>query len=558
MASIHARRPPHWKWLLVAGAGLMAATVLGATLRSRPDMGSKSARFGFVGDESFDQTLRRLNSANYKQIEQAGLESTYSADSLTVCRRLSLAMVGSGLSLEEIRALEQIEPKARITWWTEHLLSDPRWADYFGQRLARACVGTNEGPFLLFRRRKFNLWLSEELAKGTPYDAIVRQMVASEGLWTDTPSVNFVTATMVEGQEGRADPIRLAGRTSRAFLAMRIDCLQCHDDVLQKTNFGSDEFPREGTQHDFHQLAAFFSGTATDEVVFRGITEDERPYEVQFLGNSQPETVKADVPFLKDRLPALGKPRQRLAQWVTSPENKPFARATVNRIWALMFGKALVEPVDDIPLVGDIPPMLDILADDFVKHGFNLRRLVALIAATDAFRRDSRANFDVSEKHEDTWAVFPLVQLRPDQVAGSVTQACRLNAIDRDSSILVQLKVFGDSQEFVKRFGDRGEDEFDSDPITIPQRLLMMNGNMTTEYTGLDLANASKRIADFVGENDQAIDLIFLTVLNRRPTLAEHKCFIDHLADKYGNTRARALTDITWAMLNSTEFSWNH
>ena len=44
---------------------------------------------------------------------------------------------------------------------------------------------------------------------------------------------------------------------------------------------------------------------------------------------------------------------------MTNPQNKPFARATVNRIWALMFGKPLVNPVDDIPLEGPFPPALD-------------------------------------------------------------------------------------------------------------------------------------------------------------------------------------------------------
>lgn len=372
-------------------------------------------------------------------------------------------------------------------------------------------------------------------------------------------AVNFVTATMDEGDKGRADPVRLAGRTSRAFLAMRIDCLQCHDDVLQRTNFGSAESPREGTQYDFHKLAAFYSGTAVADPVFRGIVEDARAYSYKFLNSDAEESIEPDVPFFKELLPSSGQPRERLAAWVTNPQNKMFARATVNRTWALMFGRALVEPVDDIPLVGDLPPMLEILANDLVKHDYNLRRLVALIAASSAFQRASRADFAVTSEHEQCWAVFPLVQLRPEQVARSITQACRLTAIDDQSSIFVQLQAYGEGQDFVKRFGDRGEDEFDSDPVTITQRLLMMNGQMIKEHTKVDLiGNAGSRIAAFVKDDNEAINMVFLSVLNRYPTHEEQVQFRKHLAGTRGNARARAMTDITWAMLNATEFSWNH
>lgn len=553
------RPKKRWKWLLMGFVALSAATVLGATLRSRPEIGRKAGAYQFHEKPDFLETLAELNAATDNYARRSGLQFAEPEDPLAVCRRLSLALVGSTMSLEEIRAIEQIEPERRVAWWTEHLLADQRWSDNFSTRISRACVGTNEGPFLLFRRRKFNMWLSKQLAENESYDKIVRQMVSADGLWTDTPAVNFVTATMDEGDNGRADPIRLAGRTSRAFLAMRMDCLQCHDDVLQKTNFGTLDEIREGTQHDFHGLAAFYSGTATGDPVFRGIVEDNRDYNFKFLHADAEEVVAPAVPFCRELLPADGKPRERLAQWITHPDNKMFGRATVNRVWALMFGRALVEPVDDIPLVGDLPPMLDLLADDFVKHEYKLRRLVSLIAASDAFQRSSRADFEITPAHEQAWAVYPLVQLRPDQVASSIIQSCRLTAIDNDSSIFLQLKAFGEGLDFVKNFGDRGEDEFDADPITITQRLLMMNGKMVSESTKVDLiANSSTRIARFVRDDDEAVNMVYLSVLNRYPTEAEHAEFKAHICNKTNNERARAIGDLAWAMLNSTEFSWNH
>ncbi len=177
---------------------LSAATVLGATLRSRPEISRKAGAYQFHEKPDFRETLAQLNAATDNYAKRSGLAVAQREDPLAICRRLSLALVGSTMSLEEIRAIEQIEPERQVAWWTEHLLADKRWSDNFSTRISRACVGTHEGPFLLFRRRKFNTWLANQLAEDVSYDKIVRQMVSADGLWTDTPAVNFVTATMTK------------------------------------------------------------------------------------------------------------------------------------------------------------------------------------------------------------------------------------------------------------------------------------------------------------------------------------------------------------------------
>src|SRR3954470_16475663 len=87
-----------------------------------------------------------------------------------------------------------------------------------------------------------------------------------------------------------------------------------------------------------------------------------------------------------------GPRRHRLAAWVTHPQNPYFARATVNRVWALLFGRPLVSPVDNLEPDGPIPAALQILADDFTAHHFDLRRLIRVIASTQVFRLDSATN----------------------------------------------------------------------------------------------------------------------------------------------------------------------
>ena len=510
--------------------------------------------------DAVDQVDREFQSA----WEGAGLQPAPKAPSLLVVRRLALGLMGTVPSLEEIRALELVPPDQQIDWWLSRVFEDRRFADYVAERLARAYVGTEDGPFLLFRRRRFVSWISDQLHEGkTSYGQLAYHILADQGLWTDKPSVNFVTVTSDQNRDGNPpDPIRLAARTTRAFLGVRIDCLQCHDDRLGKVGLGTAADPREGTQIDFHQLAAFFGGVRN-----HGLTgiRDEPPavkdqYRTRLLHAESEQVVEPRVPFQHELWREEGTLRQQLAAWVTHVENRAFARMAVNRVWALMFGKPLVQPIDDIPLFGPFPPGLQLLADDFVANGYDMRRLIRLIAHSAVFQADSRADIELQPTHEDQWAVFPLVRLRPEQVAGSVLQAASLSTIDARSNIIWQLIKFGQQNDFVQAYGDMGEDEFTDRGGTIPQRLLMMNGDLIKERTEQNIVlNASSRIALFAPDHRTAIESAYLAVLTRRPSPTESAHFEAEFAEaRSAGDRLQAVEDLYWTLMNSTEFLWNH
>jgi hypothetical protein len=478
------------------------------------------------------------------------------APDLAIARRMSLALTGTIPSLEEIRTFESQPEGERLARWLEHLLADRRYSDYVAERLARTYVGVDDGPFLIYRRRRFVAWLSDQLTANRPFDAMVRDVIASDGLWTDTPAVNFISVTITEEQSKRADENRLAGRVARAFLGVRLDCAQCHDHP----------FDPRWTQATFQGLAAFFGHTTQG---FTGIHDVPGVYEVADRKTGQKQTVAPAVPFQAELLADHGGPRQRLAAWITNPKNRAFARVTVNRAWALMFGKPLVEPIDSIPPDGDAPPALDRLADDFIAHGYDWRRLIRVIAGTAAFQRDSRENDSSADASNDAstaaakapaaWSRFPLSRLRPEQVVGSLLQASRLHTIDQDSSILVQFGRAIGEKDFVRRYGDSGEDEFVERGETIPQRLLLMNGQLVDDKTRENLlANAATRIARLAPDDATAVETSYLAVLTRRPTAPELDHFKARLAGTTGAARSAALADLYWTLFNSTEFSWNH
>ncbi|MCY3006537.1 MAG: DUF1553 domain-containing protein [Planctomycetota bacterium] len=504
-----------------------------------------------------------------------GLRPAPKAPWNAVARRISLGMVGNGLSLEEYRSLEKIPEDQRVGWWTEYLLKDRRWADQFAERFARATVGTSEGPFLIYRRRKYVDWLADRFEENMPYDQIAHRILVARGSWTDSPEVNFLTATMDENNDSKPDAVRLAGRTSRAFLAMRIDCLQCHNDYLGNVRFPTTQPAddgqdpqytlRTGQQKDFHQLAAYF-GSVRMENPFSGLKEDGQAYRTKYL-NAQVETdVEASVPFQQQWCGYQPSNRQGLADWVTHPMNRAFARATVNRVWAILAGRPLVQPIDDIPAQGPYPPGLEALADDFIKHRYDLKRLVRVIIATGVYQIDSQWSQgdssqieQIDESYEKSWALFPMSQLRPEQMAATVHQACRLKTIDASSSILSQLELYGGVNDFTMAYGSRGEDEFAEQSVTIPQRLLIMNGEFLSERIGNNpIMNAATRIAGLASDDTTAVRTAFLSTLNRPASAQELEVFTQRLRGKRGDGRSRELGNLFWVLLNSSEFQWNH
>ena len=506
-----------------------------------------------VESGSLAAVIDAVNSAREDHLAELGLVSAEPADWLTVCRRMSLALVGSGVSLEEVRGLENLPPQRRESAHLKNLLRDPRFHGYWAERWARYIVGADEGPFIVYRRRRFRHWLTDQLAANRPYDRIVTDLITAEGLWTDRPEVNFLTVTF-DSNDGSPDPIRLAARTSRAFLGLRIDCLQCHNDFLGNVNLGDAGKIREGTQADFHQLAAFYSSAKTNGL--QGVRTGEAEYMYQYLDETEEVEVTPAVPYAVELLPEQGDARRRLATWVTHPDNRQFSRAAVSRFWALMFGRSATEAVDNLPLDEPLPPMLEPLVDDFQKHR-DIRRTIEIIARSDAFRVASRATFDVTPQHEEQYAVFPLTRLRAEQVAGSIVQASKIKSITRDSSFLVQLIRYGSINDFLERYGDLGENEFSKDGITIPQRLLMLNGDMLREAGELNpVLNATGHINLFARDNPQAVNTLFLCLLNRYPSDEERQYFVDSINEC--DDRGQALEDLYWTLANSTEFTWNH
>lgn len=535
-------------FLGLLGAGLVA--FVGSLVPTRHQ--ARPIRHDAAWQDDFAGAVERINRSFEDAWQKHELTPAEPAPQLLVARRLSLALTGSIPSLEEVRAFESQPAEERLAWWTRRLLNDPRYYDYFAERLARVFVGNDDGPFLVYRRRRFATWLSGQLQENRPYGDLVTELISSDGLWTTQPAINFITATQKEGRG--IDDAALAARVSRAFLGIRLDCAECHDHPFEPWK-----------RQQFQSLAAFFGRT---EQTLTGIRDGNDKYETEDRQTGEKRAISPQVPYQPELVPTDRGIRRQLAAWVTHRENKPFARAAANRMWALLLGRPLVEPVDNIRFNREVPEALDLLAADFAEHNYDLQRLIQLISSTRVFQLDSRAPLgpdgevlpgrEVTESHKDQWAVFPLTRLRPEQVVGGILQSSLLATIDHESHIIIKLARAANEKEFVKRYGDAGEEELEVRGGTIPQRLLMMNGNLLKERTKADPFTSSFRVAVLAPDDAKAIETAYLTVLSRRPTVEEADHFAAGLRETRRSRRQQGMEDLFWDLLNSTEFSWNH
>ena len=524
----------------VRGIGyLFVALVVAALARREPPKPKKPA----VAADDVTQITENLNEHLHRYWASSEITVADPAEPKAVLRRMSLALVGSVPSLEEIRAFENdldehTDHAGIYDRWARYYLNDQRHHQYLAERLARGVVGDMPAkPFFVYRRRRLVVWFAEQLSQRRPYDRIVQDLIAAEGLWTDTPATNYITGNEM-------DPDVLAGRTARAFLGLRLDCAQCHDHPFSHWK-----------QSQYHQLAAFFGQT---KLGFFGVRDRGGDYEIEDPTTKEKTVIKPGVPYAPELLPDDGRRRRQLAQWITHQDNPYFAKAFVNRIWRLMLGQGLVEPVDDLEQPEAVPGTLDLLADEFKAHHFQIEFLIRTIVTSDAFIRQSAFDGPVESIQENTFAAFPINRLRPEQLARSVMQSASPQTLNTDDDWTVQTIRFFVERDFTNKFGDAGEHELAERSGKLSHRLLLMNGKAVAEQIKPGLFGTANRLNFLAADDEQRVQLAYAMVLCRAPSDEEREYFISTLTNRSVKAKARAINDMIWALVNSTEFSWNH
>jgi hypothetical protein len=242
---------------------------------------------------------------------------------------------------------------------------------------------------------------------------------------------------------------------------------------------------------------------------------------------------------------------------MASRDNPYFARAAVNRVWAHLFGRGLVDPVDamDVDNRPSHPELLDFLAEFLVQQRFDLRAVYAAVAGSNAYGRRSRVSGH-DRPPPEAFAVMNVKTLTPRQYYDSLQQN-----VFRQSAVSSGTLVPGDQasagaarrEQFLQRM--RATDASPRDyPHGVVQALGLMNGPEIAIATSEQQSALLGALEAPFFDQPQRIETLFLATLSRGPTPREREQVAALFAPaKSSQQRRAALGDLLWVLLNTAE-----
>lgn len=552
--------------------------VLSTVVPARAERGAGPVSNDAQAVRTLAETIDRLIAEKWTE---AGVQPGSRSEDAEFLRRVSLDLVGRIPSVAETRDFLEDQRPDKRTRLVESLLDGPayvnHWTSFWRDLLLPEADAGNQLQILV---PDFEAWLRQKVVENAGYDTLAREVVS---LSLDGPQGrrgvnpfdrrNEKPTPLAYYMAKDAKPENLAAGTARTFLGIRIECAQCHDHPFARW-----------TRDEFWSFAAFFGGIERQgaannqfgpvrEIPDRrelSIPGTERVVQATFLDGGEPQW-KFQVGS-----------RVTLADWMTAEENPYFARAGVNRLWAHLFGTGLVDPVDDLSDANppSHPELLDLLAREFAKHGFDAKFLLRALTASRAYQLTSDATGS-SQNDPRLFARMAVKGLTAEQLYDSLIQATGRTP---ESSGRNPFQAVGPYRtDFLQKFSRRDEKATETQ-TSILQALLMMNGRLIGESTSLGQGATLGAVADAPFLDTPArIETLFLASLNRKPRPEEVERLVAYIErrkaepaapsmDRFqagvsrllgrtsvpSNSETRALADVFWALLNSSEFLLNH
>ena len=396
--------------------------------------------------------------------------------------------------------------------------------------------------------RRGHRWIRESLARRTPYDQMVRQMVTGQGtLYWDGVAKFYAIGSQNE------PPETFAVNVSQTLLGVRLECAKCHNHPFERWS-----------QDDFYGFSAFFTRLRQKEVY----TANEMTIFLKPEGEVlHPKTKKPVAPKFLDGPVVEVAPgddvRAQLAEWITDRENPWFAHALVNRVWKHYTGRGFVEPVDDFRVTNppSNPELLDVLADYFVEHEFRIRELVRAILNSRTYQLSSDSN-ETNRGDIINYSRYYIKRLDAEQLADAVGQATGVpeNYEGYPAGTRAMEIPEGSPSYFLRVLGrsEAGEEIRERDlQIDLAQALHLINGNTIHDKVKAEEGLLEKWLLDGTISDGELLRRVYLSTLSRFPK-AEEASYVERLLASNGAKRREVFEDIYWSIFNSNEFFFNH
>jgi hypothetical protein len=515
----------------------------------------------------------------------AGLQPSPEATDGEWCRRVHLDLIGRIPSLGELRAFLADKSPTKKADLVARLLGDDyvdeyarHWTDVWttvliGRDLANERV--NRPGMRQYLRRAFS--------KNIPYDRFMEELVTATGANANRRDVdgfngatNFLSGKMEE--MGVENGVQATAKTAQVFLGLQVQCTQCHNHPFNK-----------GKQNQFWELNAFFRQTralrkrgGTDDVQWVELVDEDftgeggHPEEAELYYELRNGLMKVAYPVFIDGteisksgfLPgqmedgtSYGAHRRR--ELATLIKSSPwFAKAIASRMWGHFLGYGFTKPVDDLGEHNppSHPELLDALAEMIRGQSFDLKELARWIVLSQPYALSSRTTAangrdDPALGEKPKFTHFYLRQMHAEELYESLLTATEADQAARGEEAAKKKDTW--LSQFVIAFGTDEGDDATTFNGSIPQVLMMFNGDLVKSATSTGKGGFLDKVASGSMSNAAKIETLYLAALARKPSQAELAVANRMVAARKGDVIG-ALQDVWWAVLNSNEFIIKH
>uniref|UniRef100_Q01WH1 Cell surface protein n=1 Tax=Solibacter usitatus (strain Ellin6076) TaxID=234267 RepID=Q01WH1_SOLUE len=468
-------------------------------------------------------------------------------------RRAYLDVIGLPPTAEEYRAFLADRAADKRANLIDSLLARDEYADLWATKWADwlKVRSDNNSAFGTDRKAAFAYyeWIREQMKRNAPLDEFVKAQVAGAGSNLHNPPVNLYTML----PQGQLDAKGVAQDVAQVFTGMRVQCAQCHNHPFDRW-----------TQEDYYGFVSFFTGVkrkvaseAREFYIYDDVSAppakhllDGHPVPARFLGGDAPDVKGKD-------------PRVALAEWLTAKDNAIFRQNMANRLWAQFFGRGIVDPVDDVRISN--PPsnreLLEELGKRLAGYNFDARKLIRDICLSKTYQLAATPN-ETNRDDDSQFSHQRLRRLRADVILDALAQVTEtpstFNEMPRGVRAMQLYEGGSRGNYFLKTFGSAARDSVNASETrlepTLAQALHMVNGD--TIEGKLAQSKLIPRMLAAGKKPGEIVDELFIRALSRRPSENEMKKMMAIVSASPGDKSA--YDDVVWALVNSTEFEFNH
>ena len=522
------------------------------------------------------------------ELKKKDIQTTSEIDDITYLRRVTLDLTGLNPTPEQITEFLNDSKKTRRVNVIDRLLTSTDWADhwvaYWQDVLAENPGMTkprlnNSGPF--------RWYLHDAFIDNRPFDRIVTELILMEGSKHNGGTSGFGIAA--NNDVPMAAKAHILGT---AFLGIEMKCARCHDAPYHQS-----------LQRDLFEVAAMLDRKPVAVPKSSSIpgTPEQLAEMVVKVTLKPGEKISPNWPF-KDLLSQQtvldqgivrdpSNTREVLAAVITHPDNRRFAQVIVNRVWKRLIGRGIVEPAEDWE-TGDAshPQLLDWLTQEFVRQGYDLKKLSRLIVTSNLYQRQA---VETNSLQKSSFAGPTRKRLTAEQIVDSIFQAVgkrlpseRLTYNADGRQTWVNFIDFGEPRKswelvsisnererpsmalpkaqsianLLSAYGWRSERQ---DPVTereltpTPlQPLALANGNLLNRAVDFSDQGDMVTLALNAKTVQELIDNLFLRVLSRKPTGDEQALYQALLAPGF-NERKTGVTEIAPKTVFRSPLTWS-